>query len=354
MGTQLAYILVGDHLGQVKRVLLPSGEVSTVPDCAKPSSSNPVVSIEQIQKSKHLIANKNGELYVYDSVYGKTKQCETTGSDSLVKAIPLGENNDVVLVYEKQVIFNGRGGDDLIKQKKGQIKNAKTHDNKLALVGKDIPLRIFDINTKSKIFEAGPPDKNWLGIQPECMVAGLDFVGQTRVATCSKSDSVIRVYDTRQQACKSLEKPIIKIDVNQTAFNEHADSGRFTSVASTGIEGHSIVVGSNVGQLLAIDLRFNVKQLPKKKLQPKTFKILGGFKGARGATVKDIKVVPSASVSCGQESEAAESFGYKVISCCLDRYLRIHNFSRTSRQLDKHVYMKTKPYCCSPVFYEDP
>jgi WD40 repeat protein len=218
-------------------------------------------------------------LYIHDSIKGKTKPCEIKGDDSLLKALPLGLK-DIVLVYEKHIVFDSAG--QTVKQKKGQIRNASEHDNKLAIVGKDIPLKVFDVKTRNKIFEADPPEKNWLGLQPECEVIGLDFVGQTRVATCSKSDSVIRVYDT----ANGKSKPIITVDISQTAFIEYAEAGRFVSVASTGDQGHSIVVGSNVGQLLAIDLRFNVKQLnPKKRLQPKTFKILGGFKGARGATL---------------------------------------------------------------------
>lgn len=338
MVKDLASILVGDHLGQVKKVLWPSGEVSLLPDFAEPDSSNPVSSIEQIcGENKYIVANKKGDLYLYDAIHGKTNRCDTRGVDGLVKALPRGDN-DVALVYERSIVFDGRK--DPIKLKKGAIRDAQIHENKLAIVGKDIPLKIFDVTSQSKIFDGDVPDKDWLGIQPECEGLGMDFVGRTRIATCSKTDSVIRVYDTLGKT-----KPIISVDINQTAFNEYAEAGRFVSVASTGDSGHSIVVGSNVGQLLAIDLRFAAKVLPKKRLQPKTFKILGGFKGARGATIKDVKIVPADGTEAG--------VSYKVISCSLDRYLRIHNFSKTTRQLDKHVYMKTKPLCCAPVFYED-
>lgn len=336
MPRQVAHLLVGDHLGQVKRVSIIDGEVALLEGFATPDSKNPVVSIQQISghKSKQLIARRNGELFAHDPIQDKTKSCGTA-SESLNKALSLPENK-IVLVYDKQVVIEGQG--DIVNQKKGFIKDAKINNDKLALVGLDIPLRIFDIHKRNKIFEADPPEKDWLGIKPEVFVSGLDFVGQSRVATCSKSDSVVRVYDIRHKP-----KPIILADINQTAFNEHAESCRFVSIASTGQDERSVVVGSNVGQILAIDLRFSVKQQPKKKLQPKTYKVLGSFKGARGASIKDVKVVPAG----GNED------GMKVISCCLDRYLRIHNFTRNSRHLDKHVYMKTKPYCCSPVFYEE-
>jgi len=335
MHEQLAFILVGDHLGQVKKVLPDTGEISSLVGCAAPCRSNPVVSIESIgEQSMQLIANKNGDLYIYDCIHDTIKSCHKV-DDDLIKALPLSAKQ-VFLIYAKRVSLEGRG--EFIKQKKGNICNAKAVDNKLALVGKDIPLKIFDIQTRQKIYEADPPEKDWLGIRPEVYVSGLDFLARDKAATCSKSDSVIRVYDTL-----SKSKPVISVDISQTAFNEHADSSRFLSIASTGDDGHSVVVGSNVGQILAIDLRFNVKHLPKKKLQPRNHKILGGFKGARGASIKDIKLV--------QANLGGDSDGYKVISCCLDRYLRIHNFTRQSRQLNKHFYMTTKPFCCSPVFY---
>lgn len=345
MARQVASLLVGDHLGQIKKVLLPSGEVSLLADCGEPSSSNPVVSIEQIKPiNRYLIARQNGNLYIYDPIHNQVKQRETNVRESLIKALPTEKLDDeVIFLYEKEVYFQKKGYS--LKQKKGLIKNGLIHDNKLALVGKDIPLRVFDVATRNKIFEADPPDKNWLGIRPDIFTNGVDFLAQNRVATCSKSDSVIRIYDTQGK----LSKPVISVDLGQTAFNEHADAGRFISVASTGADvGHSLVVGSNVGQIVAIDLRFNAKQLPKKKrLQPKTYKVLGSFKGARGASVRDLKIVPAS------DEDSRES-GHKVISCCLDRYLRVHNFTRNSRQLDKEVYMKTKPHCCCPIFYEDP
>lgn len=355
MSQELAFLLVGDHLGQVKKVSYPKGKVTLLTDCATSGRDKPVVSIEPITGcNKHLIANQNGELYIYDAIYDTTKACDKA-DEELIKALPISEKK-TLLVYDKKVVLENKK-DVVTFGKKGQIKNAKAHSGKIALVGKDIPLRIFDIERKTKLFDAEPPEKDWLGIRPDTYVNGLDFVARTRVATCSKSDSVIRVYDT-----KSKPSPVISVDLNQTAFNEHADSARFFSVASTGDEGHCIVVGSNVGQIIAIDLRFNVKQVPeKKRLKPKTHKVLGGFKGPRGGSIKDLKIVPCLEEKSGSGDDNEESTsnrttfgsGYKVISCCLDRYLRIHNFTKTSRNLYKHVYMTTKPLICEPVFYGD-
>ena len=349
MGRELASILVGDHLGQVKKVLLPSGEISILPDFPEPNSANPVVSIRPIDKTstKHLIAYKEGDLFIHDSVRNTTQRCDVhTGDANLIKAL-ISDNQDTILVYEKRLVFYHakRTKEVEVKLKKGQITSAKVLDGRLAIVGRDIPLKIFDVKTKKKIYDADPPEKDWLGIQPECYVVGLDFVGPHRIATCSKSDSVIRVYDIESKKTQ----PIITVNLDHTAFNEYAEAGRFFSIASadsnTNSNNATIVVGSNVGQLIAIELRFNRKIIPKKKLQPRTHKVLGGFKGARGASIKDVIIFES-----GPEDDKTD---YKVVSCSLDRFMRIYNMSRTSgRHLDKQIYMKTKPICCSPVFYE--
>lgn len=349
MGRKLASILVGDHLGQVKKVLWPSGEITILPDFAEPSKDNPIVSIQPIggNPRKYLIGNRNGNLFVYDSIKGKAKECSNNGNDSLVGALPINDK-DVVFIYDQLLSFDlsNRTGLLDVKLKKGLIRNARVSKGNLAIVGKDIPLKVFDTKTRNKIYEADLPDKDWLGLQPDCEVVGLDFVGDDHIVTCSKSDSVIRVYNIKS----SNTRPSISINLDQTAFNEYAEAGRFMSVAtSTGDSSphnRTIVAGSNVGQLIAIELRLNVKHKPKKRLQPNNFKVLGGFKGARGASFKDIKVIKAH----GED----ENTDLKVISCCLDRYLRVHNMSRTTgRHLDKHIYMKTKPVCCAPVFYEE-
>lgn len=351
---ELACILVGDHLGQVKKVLLEKNEVLTLPGCAEATRLNPVISIEPIGRdNKQLIANKDGQLYIYDPVRDETKSLDS-GDENLIKALPI-DSKKILLFYDKHVMFSDNGG-EFARHKKGEVKNAKVNldDNKLAIVGKDIPLRLYDIDKKIKLFEADPPEKDWLGIQPETFVSAVDFVGQTRIVTCSKSDSVIRVYDP-----KAKTKPVISANLDQQAFNEHAEAGRFICISATSQDGHAVVIGSNVGQLMALDLRFNVKQVPKKKLQPRTHKLVGSFKGSRGASMKDIKIIPASSLITKKSNDVSEytttdeSKSFKVISCCLDRYLRIHDFNKNSRHLDRHIYMKTKPHTCSPVFFQD-
>lgn len=339
---ELKFVLVGDHLGQVKKILQPSNEIFPIDCCTDPTSSNPVVSIQPFGDEFHrVIATRNGSLYKYDCIQDKVTPFERQKAELLNKAIG-GPNWKVFLVYDKRISTSSLSANDdlLFDLKRGQIESAKVNKDGsiIASAGLDIPLLVHDIESRKKTFQASPPEKNWLGIQPDCFVSDLEFVGGHRVATCSKSDSVVRIYDIR----KANQKPVISINIDKTAFNEHADASRFHSIASNGDQGHTIVVGSNVGQILAIDLRFNVKEQPKKRrMQPKTYKILGGFKGPRGATIKDVKLIESSE----------PTGGHLVISCCLDRYVRLHNFTHKSRDLLRHSFMTTKPLCCSPVLF---
>lgn len=344
MVRELEYILVGDHLGQVKKVLFPSGEISLLAGGCSPSRLNPVVSIEPLPGpgNRQLIANLEGQLHIYDCIRDLTTELPGEGNKDLHKALPISDKA-VALIYDKRISIDGL--ETVIKQKKSEIKCATFYQEKLAYAGLNLPLKVIDSTSMKDIFEGSPPDKDWLGISPEVYVSDLVFVAQTRVATCSKSDSIIRVFDLRGKT-----KPIITVDFNATAFNEHAEACRFHSIASTGSEGHGLVVGSNVGQLFAIDLRFNVKPVPdKKRLKPKTHKILGSFKGARGATIKDIKLTAAQVPKHAGRYDEDTTSGHRVISCGLDRYLRIYNLTQSNRSLIKHVYMTTKPHCCSPV-----
>lgn len=348
MKRELAFILVGDHLGQVKKVLLPSGEISTLAGCGAPSSSSSTVSIGPIKGSetKQLIAKKNGQLYLYDCAQDTIREIPLKASDELNEAVSITEEK-IVLVYDRRITYDGK--EETIKQKSGKIKCVSIREDRLGYGGFRVPLRVIDLETKARLYEASPPEKDWLGISPEVYISDLEYVDETRVATCSRSDSVVRVYDTRGKT-----KPIITVDFDKPAFNEHAEACKFHSIASTGENGHTIVVGSNVGQVFAIDLRFNIKEVPiKKRLKPRTHKVLGSFKGARGSSITDLKLVPAMVPAHSGRDEDDTVEGYRMISCSLDRYVRIYNFSRNNRSLYKHVYMTTKPLCCSPVLYPE-
>lgn len=417
----LAFILVGDHLGQIKRVY-PNGDVSIIGYTDLPSKDNPVVSIEPVKLNsvkyydnihrdftRFLIGKRNSHIYHYNCIDDELTLvcCNFIEGEQLISALPI-QDNKILLVYEKRIdlvdynhAMSGKvvdhfcpnttedDGDNNEPPKKRRKKKKTSQDiveqtklderkdldrphithgyfefkkpiklkincasisgNNLAVAGSNLPLKVFDIKSKRLLFEGDQPEPDWLGIRPEIYVSSLQFVGgcakdeklPDKVVTCSKSDSVIRVFDINSNNSK---KPCITVDMNQTAFNEYASAPRFTSVSSSPAlttASQSIVVGSNVGGLFGIELRFNIKRDHRKKLQKRNYSHIGGFKGSRGSTIKDVKVT-------------FQDGGQKLISCCLDRFLRIHDFTTSklairSRYLHKEINLSTKPTVCFPV-----
>ena len=62
-----------------------------------------------------------------------------------------------------------------------------------------------------------------------------------------------------------------------------------------------------------------------------------------GGSIRDIKFIPETK----QRS--------KIITCCLDRFVRVHNFEtgfEKSKELKGKYYMKTKLTCLQPIFTE--
>jgi hypothetical protein len=216
----------------------------------------------------------------------------------------------------------------------------KVCNNNIAIAGRNVDLKVFDLNTKQNTFTAKSSSRDWLGLKQHIWVSGLDWVGgnsmtnmsPSMVATCSRSDSCVRIYDMK---CKQ-KKPVMDINLKDQTFNNDSNPPSFTSICSTAVP-HSIaiptqnlILGTTIGRMLAIDLRFNSH----------SYRHLGVFKGFGGGAIRDIKYV----------SQSINS--YKILSCSLDRFVRIHNFSTSSsstRSLDSKFYLKTRPTCLEPI-----
>jgi hypothetical protein len=84
--------------------------------------------------------------------------------------------------------------------------------------------------------------------------------------------------------------------------------------------------------MLAIDLRFNSR----------SHRQLGVFKGFGGGAIREISFV----ANCGSNGN------HKVISCALDRFVRVHTFrtgANHKRTIDSKYYIKTRPTCVQPI-----
>lgn len=216
----------------------------------------------------------------------------------------------------------------------------KTCNNRLAIAGRNVDLKVFDLSTKQCIFTAKSSNRDWLGIKHQTWVSDLDWVGgnlrtntqPSMIATCSRSDSCIRIYDLKEKQ----RKPIMNINLKDQTFNNDSNPPSFTSICATSaphsiaVPTQNIILGTTMGRMMAVDLRFNSH----------SYRHLGVFKGFGGGAIRDIKYV----------NQGLNSF--KILSCSLDRFVRLHTFnilSTSSRHLDRKFYVKTRPTCIQPI-----
>jgi hypothetical protein len=227
--------------------------------------------------------------------------------------------------------------------------------NRLAIAGKNLDLKVFDLTTKQCIFTAKSSNKDWLGLKSAIWVSDMAWIGPilppkpnanlyshkisasvspAMIATCSRSDPIVRIYDVK---CKT-KKPIWCINLKDSTFNNDSNPPSFTSITSTvspvtsAVPTQQLILGTTMGRMIAIELRFNSR----------SHRQLGVFKGFGGGAIRDISFV----ASCGSAGN------HKVVSCALDRFVRVHSFrtgANTKRQIDSKYYVKTRPTCVQPI-----
>ncbi|RWS24149.1 hypothetical protein B4U80_04572 [Leptotrombidium deliense] len=216
----------------------------------------------------------------------------------------------------------------------------KVCGNRLAIAGKNTDLKVFDLNTKQCIFTAKSTNKDWLGLKTPIWVSDLDWIGPipklcstpSMIVTCSRTDSIIRIYDIKGKQ----RKPVMSMNFKDSTFNNDSNPPSFTAVCSTltpqsiSLPTQQLILGTTMGRMMAVDLRFNSH----------SYRHLGVFKSFGGGAIRDIKFVPQTNTVS------------KIVSCSLDRFVRIHSFAvgaDKTRMLDAKYYIKTKPVCIQPL-----
>ena len=225
----------------------------------------------------------------------------------------------------------------------------KICDNRLAIAGKNLELKIFDINTKQCTFTAKGRSHDWLGLKQNIWISDLEWMGPLAdrnailnknsslastsiIATCSRSDPVVRIFDLKSRQ----KKPSMTLNFKDETFNNDSNPPSFTKICSTfssqkiSYPNQQIILGTTMGRMMVVDLRFNSH----------SHRHLGVFKSFGGGAIRDIKYVPQGL-----------NYG-KVISASLDRFVRIHSFSTgadRTRVMDAKYYTKTKPTCIEPI-----
>ena len=394
-------VIVGDELGQIKKIDLLSKSYTsfnlTPSEPLHPSKC--VVSISPLSfnllNNNFLIANKANSLFIFDSLSDELVKVEHNieNNSSIVCSQCIDDQNIVIgfkngsiyrINIEKDLCFatykpnnkalnllgienlqpqnidpqnlpidvatSKSANESINREKNNNILNIfepnwnidstyltcfKACFNRLAIGGFNSDLKVFDITTGKNTFTAKSNNTDWLGIKHNSWISGLDWIGNGQeepnlVATCSRTDPCVKVYDIKERQ----RKPIMSISIkNLNNANNESNLPSLTSICSlpsltsSASPSASIVVGTTLGRMLAFDLR----------LKTRSSKILGGFNGFSGGSIRDIKYVRDSQTTC------------KIFSCSLDRFVRVHTLAKNSRLLDKKVYIKTKPTCLYPI-----
>ncbi|KPM11708.1 hypothetical protein QR98_0102810 [Sarcoptes scabiei] len=395
-------ILVGDEIGQLKRIEWQTKQSSVISliDDGPLHPSKSIVSINQLRDSisdqYFLVARKDHEIFVYNSANGEVWPIKYINKNKshLVGARCVDDQNIVIgfqdgliqrinvendLCYarykpnSKAVNMLGINNSDNFTpsnesprkrrriEKNNLTKNSRTANEisnerqnimtlqnpnwnvsntyltcfevsgtKLAIGGFNCDLKVFDLHNGQSIFNAKSNNVDWLGIRHNIWLSGLEWIDSDSadphlIATCSRSQPFVLIYDIKQ----NYRKPAMTI--NLKSLNEESKVLSFTKLCSLSSLSHygqsssSMIVGTTLGRMIAIDLRF----------KGSTSKILGSFKGFNGGSIRDIKYV--------QESQLA----HKIFSCSMDRFVRIHTMTKTTRTLNTKIYVKTRPTCFS-------
>lgn len=474
--TEISGILVGDELGQLKRIDLSSGTVRTINKHLiedRPAPDKSILSIRGFQEQclkpvdvegdegedvcmegkaraavtnadpsvLLLVSQKPNQIYVYNSVTEKFISLKVEGlcnQSNLVGAAPFDRNN-VVVCFENGNIFVINIEKELVQDcgsdvskaskilgidssleeelKRGQGQTACTDDKdtpadanadtrkdkktkkekkkktedpvfkpnpsfdynpitqifkpewkrhyavtcfevsygRLAIAGKNVDLKVFDLKNRECIFTAKPRNTGWMSNKPCSHVGDIAWLGPITsqtcapisfsskihpspqpclVATCSKVDSLIRIYDIRSKR----KKAIWVLNFKEERLKNEVIPPSFTCMTASpppitcAVPTQQLILGTTMGRMIATELRFNSH----------SHRQLGVFKGFSGGTVRGISFVANVGkLTC-----------HRIVSCSLDRFVRVHSFrtgSDPQRKLDAKFYIKTRPTCVLPI-----
>ncbi|XP_066598507.1 WD repeat-containing protein 74 [Prorops nasuta] len=174
--------------------------------------------------------------------------------------------------------------------------NSFTHENIIATGGKENELKLYNVETKTKIFTEKNIRHDWLEMRVPVWISDIAFLpGIYKVATVGRYGHV-RLYDTNAQ-----RRPVINIEMKDEAI---------TTLTIAPKDNH-IIIGSNKGKMNLVDLR-------------KSGKVLNTYKGFTGSVT---------GIACSQTQPY-------ILSTSLDRFLRVHHLE--TKALIKKVYLTSR------------
>jgi ribosome biogenesis protein NSA1 len=197
----------------------------------------------------------------------------------------------------------------------------------VALGGREVDLRVFDVTQQKLVFQAKNVSHDWLDMRVPVWCNDVQFLpghsgggGSTTAASSASSSSSssnvplmgvatgygqVRLYDAR-----ASQKPVVDINVGDLTDGSERDGRRPLTSLCGSMDGRSVVCGNTAGLVCGVDLRMN--------------KITGMYKGFSG--------------SC--RALAQHPTEPLLVSVSIDRHVRVHH-TRTRRLLHR-IYCKQR------------
>ena len=178
--------------------------------------------------------------------------------------------------------------------------NATEH-NTVATGGKENPLKLWDLHKPdAPVFLSKNVRNDWLNLRVPVWVTRIQFLKDNRRVVTGTGHNQVRVYDPKA----SQRRPVI--DFNFMSYP-------ITGLSVCSHRDDQVIVGNTIGDMGLLDLR-----------KRQTVQLYKGFSGG----ITDIQCHSSEPV---------------VVSCGIDRYIRVHDIE--SKALLVRFYLKSRLNC---------
>ncbi|XP_026746653.1 WD repeat-containing protein 74-like [Trichoplusia ni] len=248
-----------------------------------------------------LVGRKNQQIQIYNTLQGFTKSYTADFAPGHVVGLGRSKRKLLAAVSSGVVKVWSKKAEELVNVGKvDRMRVSPDEDTVFATGGEENDLKLWRIGEPSPTFVAKNLAHDWLQLRRPVWVSDLLLLsgeGGRLAAVCSRH-GYVRLYDSRAQ-----RRPVINVDFENMAA---------TCIASS-FDERQVLVGFGRGQLHQVDLR---KGKPDK-----------GYKGSAGA-ITDIAIVRDSRL---------------VVSCSLDRQLRVHEYG--SKELVYKQYLTSKLSC---------
>ncbi|KAL0994077.1 hypothetical protein UPYG_G00117500 [Umbra pygmaea] len=305
--SQICSVWLGSETGILKGVSLSKKQAFNFSEinCLSRDQEVCVLCWGDPQESEVLVGSVNGTVKTFSTdkgIFTETRQCgESTQGRFTGLAVT---DSALITCVETGQLRVWKEGTDTVEINAGQnvcrMRQNPSQCNRVATGGKENGLKVWDLERpETPIFTAKRVRDDWIDLPVLEWVRDMAFLPDSdKIVTCTGHHQV-RVYDP---ACPQ-RRPVL-----EATFGEYP-----LTALSLPASRDRVVVGNTHGQLAILDLRKGL--------------VRGCMKGLTGG-VRGLQCHPTLPL---------------VVSCGLDRFLRVHSLE--DRSLLHKVYLKSRLNC---------